>query len=370
MTRNPKPPIRADHVGSMIRPAPLIAARQAFDEGNLEAAQLRQLEDAAIADVVALQERTGIGCITDGEYRRHNWRDGFFESVDGFSEDKVESSFIFTEYSGAQRRGMPVPVVRDRLTRRKSITADDFAYTKTLTKGLVKATLPSPTVNHFFAGDKALKDSPYDGLDEFFTDVTAIYHQEIADLAARGCTYLQIDEVPIAVLCDPKNQAIVRARGEDPDAMIDRYIAVINAAAAAAPDTLRVAVHMCRGNQGQGQASGGYEPVAERLFQGLDVDGFLLEYDTERAGDFAPLRYLPKGKTAALGLISTKLAELEGADDLKRRFEEASKYADLDQLALCPQCGFASSFQTDRFGQDDVERKLAHLVSVADDIWR
>jgi 5-methyltetrahydropteroyltriglutamate--homocysteine methyltransferase len=369
MPRNPKTPIRADHVGSMIRPADLVAARQAFDEGNLEAGRLRQLEDAAIAGVVALQERTGIGCITDGEYRRHNWRDGFFESVDGFSEDKVESSFIFTEYSGAERHGIPIPVVLDKLTRRKSITADDFAYTKTLTSSLVKATLPSPTVNHFFAGDKALKDSPYDGLDEFFTDVTAIYHQEIADLAARGCTYLQIDEVPIAVLCDPKNHAIVRARGEDPEAMIDRYIAVINAVAAAAPDTMRVAVHMCRGNQGQGQASGGYEPVAERLFQGLEVDGFLLEYDTERAGDFAPLAYLPKGKTAALGLISTKLAELEGADDLKRRFEEAARVADMDQLALCPQCGFASSFQTDRFTNDDVERKLAHLVAVAAEIW-
>lgn len=369
MSRTYKTPIRADHVGSMIRPAALVAARLAFDDGKLEAGQLRELEDAAIADVVALQERSGIGCITDGEYRRHNWRDGFFESVDGFSEDKVESSFIFTEYSGAQRHGMPIPVVRDKLTRRKSITADDFAYTKTLTSGLVKATLPSPTVNHFFAGDKALDGSPYEGLDEFFADVTEIYTEEIADLAARGCTYLQIDEVPIAVLCDPKNFEIVRARGEDPEALIDRYIDLINDVAAAAPDAMRVAVHMCRGNQGQGQASGGYEPVAERLFQGLEVDGFLLEYDTERAGDFAPLRYLPKGKTAALGLISTKLPELEPADDLKRRMDEAARHADLDQLALCPQCGFASSFQTDRFAGDDVERKLAHLVSVAGEIW-
>jgi 5-methyltetrahydropteroyltriglutamate--homocysteine methyltransferase len=366
---NDIPPFRADHVGSMIRPAALIAARQDFDAGKLGGDRLRELEDAAIGDVVAMQERAGLDCITDGEFRRHNWRDGFFESVDGFSETKVESSFIFTDYSGERRHGMPIPVVTGRLQRRKPIVADDFAHTKTVTGRTVKATLPSPTVNHFFSGDKSLENSPYADADAFFADVVAIYHQEIADLAALGCTYLQIDEVPIAVLCDPTNQEIVRARGEDPQMMIDRYIGVINDVARAAPDGMRVAVHLCRGNQGLGQASGGYEPVAERLFQGLEVDGFLLEYDTERAGDFAPLRFLPKGKIAALGLISTKLPELEPADELKRRVDEASRYADIERLALCPQCGFASSFLTDRFTAADQERKLAHLVKVAGEIW-
>ena len=366
---NDVPPFRADHVGSMIRPPELIEARQAHAAGTLEADRLRELEDAAIRDAVALQHRVGLQAITDGEFRRFNWRDGFFESVDGFSEDRVESSFIFTEYSGVQRPGNPVPGVVGKLKRRKSIVADDFAYTAGLTDRTAKATLPSPTVNHFFSGDKSLAGSPYGDVDEYFADVVAIYHEEIADLRGRGCTYLQIDEVPIAVLCDPKNQEIVRARGEDPEQMIERYIRVINEVAAAAPEGMRVCVHMCRGNNGHGQASGGYEAVAERLFQGLDVDGYFLEYDTDRAGDFAPLRFLPLGKIAALGLISTKLPALEPADELKRRIDEASQYADLDQLALCPQCGFASSFQTDRFTTDDEERKLAHLVKVADEIW-
>ena len=363
------PPFRADHVGSLIRPRALIEARDKANAGTLPRDALRALEDAAIRDVIAMQERVGLQSITDGELRRNNWRDNFFESVAGFSAAKTESSFIFTEYSGATRRGMPVPVVTGRLERRKSITADDFAFTRALTRRTAKATLPSPTVNHFFSGDRGLQGSPYRDRRDFFADVTAIYRAEIADLARRGCTYLQIDEVPIAVLCDPRNRDIVRARGEDPDALIADYVAAINDAVRDRPPGMTICVHLCRGNQGHGQASGGYDAVAEHLFQELAVDGFFLEYDTERAGGFAPLRLVPKDKLVVLGIISTKLAALEPKDVVKRRIDEAGRMIDPARLCLSPQCGFASSYQTDRFTASDQERKLAHVVEIAREVW-
>jgi 5-methyltetrahydropteroyltriglutamate--homocysteine methyltransferase len=365
----PKPPFRADHVGSLIRPKALMDAHAAQLEGKFPTAELRGLEDRAIREAVAMQERVGLRAVTDGELRRNNWRDRFFERVDGFSKERVPSSFIFTEYSGEQRRGMPIPTVVDRLKRRESMTADDFAFLKPLTTRTAKATLPSPSANHFFSGDKSLAGSPYRDRRAFFADVGVIYREEIADLAAKGCTYLQIDEVPIAVLCDPRNQEIVRARGEKADELIDDYIAAINDAVRGRPQSMTVCVHLCRGNGGHGQASGGYDPVAERLFRALDVDGFFLEYDTERAGGFEPLRVVPKGKKVVLGILSTKLPELESPDDVKRKVDAAARYIDLGQLCLSPQCGFASSFQTDRFTLDDQERKLAHLVHLARDIW-
>jgi 5-methyltetrahydropteroyltriglutamate--homocysteine methyltransferase len=260
-------------------------------------------------------------------------------------------------------------VATGKLERRKSITADDFEFLRGLTKRTAKATLPSPAVNHFFAGDRSFRDSPYRDRAAFFADVGAIYRAEIADLASRGCTYLQIDEVPIAVLCDPKNRDIVHARGEDPDTLITDYVAAINDAVRDRPAAMTVCVHLCRGNLGHGQASGGYGAVAERLFQGLAVDGFFLEYDTERAGSFAPLKAVPKDKVAVLGLISTKLAALEPKDQVKRRIDEAARFIDLDRLCLSPQCGFASGYETDRFTTDDVERKLAHIVEIAAEVW-
>jgi 5-methyltetrahydropteroyltriglutamate--homocysteine methyltransferase len=363
------PPFRADHVGSLIRPPHLVEAHTASLQGMLPDADLHALEDAAIEDAIAMQERVGLVAITDGELRRNNWRDRFFERVDGFSKDKIESSFVFTEYSGRQRRGMPVPIVVGKLKRRRSLTADDFAFLAKRTRRTAKATLPAPSANHFFSGDKSLTGSPYQDRRAFFDDVCVIYREEIADLARAGCTYLQIDEVPIAVLCDERNKQRVRERGEDPDSLVDDYIAAINDCVRGRPAGMTICVHLCRGNQGHGQASGGYEPVAERLLQNTDVDGFFLEYDTERAGDFSPLRYLPKSRMAVLGTISTKLPELEPVDEIRRRIDEASRYADYDQLCLSPQCGFASSYMTDRFTSDDQERKLAHLVKIAHEIW-
>jgi 5-methyltetrahydropteroyltriglutamate--homocysteine methyltransferase len=228
MTRTP--PFRADHVGSLIRPPALIEGHTAHLQGKLPISELRALEDAAIDETIALQERVGLEAVTDGELRRNNWRDRFFENVDGFSKDKVESSFIFTDYDGRQYRGMPIPIVVGTLKRRQSLTSDDFAFLKQRTRRTAKATLPAPSANHFFSGDKSLAGSPYRDRQAFFDDVCAIYRQEVADLAHLGCTYLQIDEVPIAVLCDPKNQQRVRERGDDPDQLIDGYIAAINAA--------------------------------------------------------------------------------------------------------------------------------------------
>jgi methionine synthase II (cobalamin-independent) len=365
------PPFRADHVGSLIRSPALLALRRSVAEGKGSVETLRALEDQEILGAIAMQERVGLQAITDGEFRRNNWRDRFFERVEGYSADKIRSSFIFTEFSGEQRRGMPVRYATGKLKQRESITADDFAFVLKHTKRMAKATIPSPTVNHFFTGDAGLGKSPYAGDRKMYmADIAGIYRDEIAALAKLGCQYLQVDEVPLAVLCDPKNQDVVRARGEEPQRLIDDYIDLMNAAIRGRPADMTLCVHLCRGNQGHGQASGGYDPVAERLFQKLDVDGFFLEYDTPRAGDFQPLRLVPKNKTVVLGLMSTKLKALEPVDDLKRRVGEAARYVEMDRLCLSPQCGFASSAEVDRFTVDDEERKLAHLVRAADEIWR
>lgn len=371
MSTHLNPPFRADHVGSLLRPAALRQARRDHGEGKITATALRAVEDAAIREAVALQERVGLQAITDGEFRRNNWRDRFFERTDGYSKDKIQSSFIFTEYSGVRRPGRPVTVAVRTLKRRDPITADDFAELQKLTRRTAKATIPSPTVNHFFTGDVGLANSPYAGdRKRYLADIAGIYRQEIATLAELGCKYLQVDEVPLAVLCDPNNQAIVERRGENPQQLIEDYIDLINDAIADRPKDMTLCVHLCRGNQGHGQASGGYDPVAERLFQRLAVDGFFLEYDTARAGDFRPLRFVPQDKVVVLGLISTKLKELEPLDALKGRIEEASRYVDMARLCISPQCGFASSAEVDRFTVADEERKLSHLVDAAGQIWK
>jgi 5-methyltetrahydropteroyltriglutamate--homocysteine methyltransferase len=365
------PPFRADHVGSLLRSPALLDARKAVAGGKGSVETLRALEDKEILAVIALQERVGLQAITDGEFRRNNWRDRFFERVEGYSQDKMPSSFTFTEFSGEQRRGMPVHYTVGKLKQRESITAEDFAFVFKNTRRMAKATIPSPTVNHFFTGDSGLAKSPYAGdRKTYMADIAAIYRDEIAALAKLGCKYLQVDEVPLAVLCDPKNQDVVRARGEEPQKLIDDYIDLMNAAIRARPADMTVCVHLCRGNAGHGQASGGYDPVAERLFQKLDVDGFFLEYDSPRSGDFQPLRHVPKSKTVVLGLMSTKQKALEPIDELKRRVAEASRFVDMSRLCLSPQCGFASSAEVDRFTVDDEERKLAHLVRAAGEIWR
>ncbi len=365
-----KPPYRAEHVGSFPRPGALMDAREALAAGKIDRAALRPIEDAAIREVVAMQERVGIGAVTDGEYRKAGWRDFLFEKVAGFGEP-VMQDFTFTQFDGTPWKPFGAErTAKAKLSRARPITADDFAALKPLTTRPVKANMPTPSVAHAFSGERSFDHAVYPDRDAYLADLARIYREEIADLVARGCTYLQLDEVPLALLCDPKNQEVVRARGEDPDALIDAYIGVIEDCLRDVPDEMTICVHMCRGNVGHGMASGGYEPIAERAFAMARVDGFFLEYDTPRAGDFAPLRHLPKPRKAVLGLLTTKVAEIEPADELKRRIDEASRYCDVDRLCLSPQCGFASAARREgRLTMAQVEAKLARVVEVAHDVW-
>jgi 5-methyltetrahydropteroyltriglutamate--homocysteine methyltransferase len=362
-------PLRAEHVGSFPRPQALIQARNDYAAGKIPLDALRNAEDEAIRPVIAMQERVGIDAVTDGEFRRTSWRDAPFEHLDGFSKERSEADFTFRLFDGTTRKAGPVPSVVGKVKRRTPMTADTFSLLAAMTTALPKANLPTPSVTHFFRGGASIDKNVYPDIDALFADITAAYREEVADLAARGCTYLQMDEVPLAVICDPRNAEIVKSRGENPDRVIDVYIDAINQSIRDRPKNMAVAVHMCRGNMGHGMANGGYEAIAERLFGRLDVDGYLLEYDTPRAGDFEPLRFVPKGKRVALGIMTTKNPEVESADSLKHRIEEAGRSIDIDQLCLCPQCGFSSNVGTGKFPLDVVERKLARVVEVARQVW-
>lgn len=370
MTWRTTPPFRADHVGSLIRPQELREARKAFLAKTITRGQLREIEDRCVRDVIALQESAGLQCVTDGEFRRTSFREVLFDNVEGFSKERAETDFEFEYADGSRRRATPVPKVATKLKRRGSMAADDFKFLKTATKKTAKVMVPAPSFAHWFIGDATLSNGVYTDAKQYMADVARIFREEIAELGSLGCTYLQIDEVPIPVMSDPKVQGIIRKRGEDHLALIDLYVNAINDSIRDRPSNMTVVVHMCRGNEGiAGLGSGGYEPIAERVFGKLKVDGYLLEYETSRAGDFAPLRFVPKDKTIVLGLMSTKDRALESKDDLKRRVEEASRHADIDRLGLCPQCGFATAYHFDRLTIDDQKRKLEHLVSIAHEIW-
>ncbi|MGH7091135.1 MAG: hypothetical protein ACREFQ_19730 [Stellaceae bacterium] len=365
-----RPPYRAEHIGSLPRPLELLDARERFAAGTISWEERCRVEDRAIADVVAFQERVGIGAVTDGEYRKRGWREFLYDRCDGFGPETVERDFPIRMFDGSTLPPVREPKVTARLRRREPLSADDFAALKSLTRRPVKANLPTPSVAHFFTGDAVIGDGVYFDRVALMADLSRILAEEIADLGARGCTYLQLDEVPLAVICDPQNQAVVRRRGDDPDALIDLYIKAINDALKDRPKDMTIAIHMCRGNAGHGMADGGYEPIAERMFDGIDVDGFFLEYDTPRAGDFRPLRFLKAPKKAVLGLMTTKLPALETVDALHRRLDEAAQFVPLDRLCLSPQCGFASVPSRARSLQMDVvERKLARIVETARAVW-
>jgi 5-methyltetrahydropteroyltriglutamate--homocysteine methyltransferase len=368
---DPRPPYRAEQIGSFPRPPQLMQARDDFAAGKIKMEALRRIEDEAIRPIVAMQERVGIGAITDGEFRKRGWREFLFDRCDGFGPATVGRGFPIRMFDGTTPPPQPEPKVIGRLTRREPLSAADFSALKTMTQRRIKANLATPSAVHFYAGDAVLDRAVYPDREHYLADVARIMREEVADLASRGCTYLQMDEVPLAVICDPANMEAVRRRGEDPDALIDLYIDAINQSIKDRPAGMAVCVHLCRGNAGHGMADGGYEPIAERLFNRLDVDGFMLEYDTPRAGDFRPLRHLPKPKKAVLGLVSTKTPELETADALKRRIDEAAKVIELDRLCLSPQCGFSSvpSRVRQSMPLDQVERKLARIVEVARAVW-
>ena len=366
-----KPPYRAEHVGSLPRPEHLMSARARHADGALSTAELRRIEDECIREAVAMQERVGIGAITDGEYRKRGWREFLYDKCDGFGPETVERAFPIRLYDGTTAPPIREPKVTARLKRREPLSAEDFSALKAMSQHPIKANLPTPSVAHFFPGDAVFDPTVYATRERLMDDLARIMREEIADLAARGCTYLQMDEVPLAVICDRNNMEVVRRRGEDPDKLIDLYVEAINNSIKDRPASMSVCVHLCRGNYAQGMADGGYEPIAERMFGRLAVDGYFLEYDTPRAGDFGPLRHVPKPKKVVLGIVSTKLPELESADTLKRRVEEATRFNELDRLCLSPQCGFASvPARAGRgFAMDLTERKLARVVEVAHAIW-
>ena len=365
---NARPPFRAEHVGSLPRPERLLKARQDNAAGKISKQDFKHMEVDCIREIVTLQERVGIGAITDGEYPKTSWREFLFEKCDGFDSEPTVPDFKFRLYDGTLFDYPGEPRVIGQVRRREPLSAEDFSVLKGLTRRPTKANLPTPSIAHF-NGDRLLDGSVYPDRALFLADLSRVMREEIADLADRGCTYLQMDEVPIAVLCDPNNREIVKSRGEDPQELIDNYIDAINQSIMAKPASMTVCVHMCRGNRDQGMADGGYEPVADRLFNRLNVDGFFLEYDTPRAGDFTPLRFVPKGKKVVLGLVSTKLVDLESAETLRRRIDEAARFVPIEQLCLSPQCGFASSARSRPLPMDLVERKLARIVEVAHQVW-
>lgn len=362
-----EPRFRADHVGSLLRPQELKNAFRDFYSGKLSKDKFEEIQDRCIREAVAMQEDVGFQSITDGEFRRGSWFLGFVEAVDGLTTK--DALFDFHDAEGGKAK-FQAAYVEGKLKRSKGITVDEFVFVKGLTRGTPKVTMPTPSLVHFFRGDETVSSEAYPDIEEFWTDLVAIYREELSALAAAGCTYVQLDEVPCAMLCDPSIRAKVSAQGLDPEKLLSRYIQVTNAVLAEKPAEMIVAMHLCRGNyKGRWMAAGGYEPVAERLFQQMNVDTFFLEYNSERAGGFEPLRFVPAERNVVLGLVSSKTPQLESPVDLKRRIDEASKYIEKARLALSPQCGFASSVGGNPLSQEDQKRKLALVVQVASEVW-
>lgn len=360
------PPFRADHVGSLLRPAELREARARRERGEIDSAALAAVEDRAIERVIARQETIGLQGITDGEFRREFWHIDFLAGLDG-----VESC---TAGHGIQFQGGETKPKALRVTARIDFSGHPmlghFQFLKSHTRRTPKMTIPSPSVLHFRGGRKAIPESLYPSMDEFYHDLGSAYRKALAAFAAEGCRYLQIDEVNLAYLCDPEQRRLLAERGDDPEKLPEIYAGLINAAVSDRPRDMVVTMHLCRGNfKSMWIAQGGYEPVAEILFNHIDVDGYFMEFDTERAGGFKPLEFVPKGKTVVLGLVTSKTGALESKDYLKRRLEEASKYLDPDQLCLSPQCGFASTEEGNVLTESDQWAKLGLIVEVAREVW-
>ena len=365
MSQRTDPPFRADHVGSLLRPAELADARAKAKAGEIAVEAAREVEDACIRDAVALQESVGLKAITDGEFRRDYWHLDFLTGFDGIGliEQKKERAFSNEEQP-------PITRAMAKVRHGRNIFVDHFAFVRDATGETPKMTIPGPSLLHLRPGAEAADRSIYPDLDEFWDDVCAGYRAEIAALADAGCTYLQIDDVSFAYLCDAGMRESFAARGDDPDATCALYVRLINEAVRDRPAGMTVTVHMCRGNfKSSWVAEGGYEPVAEQVLGGLDVDGFFMEYDSDRAGGFEPLRHTPKGRSVVLGLVTTKTPELERADDLMRRIDEASQYVDADNLCLSPQCGFSSTHHGNAVTEDDQKAKLALVVETAEAVW-
>ena len=370
------PPFRADHVGSLLRPEKLKSARDRLEgdhhtrvSDSRRFDELRQIEDEAIVEAIAMQEGVGLRAVTDGEFRRRSWWQDFVLELDGTYIDFAEFAIEFTDPQG-NRLPAPVAHVDGRIRRARPINRESFLFVKNRSRGTVKVTMPSPPIVHFFGGRLAVDEAVYPDLHEFWSDLARAYREEIADLAEAGCTYVQLDECILALMCDPKFRSQLEARGDNPDSLLRTYVRAINDALSERPENVFVSMHLCRGNnRGHWLGEGGYDYVSDILFNEIDVGAYFMEYDSPRAGDFGPLAHLPAGKTVVLGLVTTKSPALEDADALKRRIDEAARLAPLDQLALSPQCGFASHFLGNPLTEDDQRRKLDLVVSVAEDVW-
>jgi methionine synthase II (cobalamin-independent) len=369
MAQRTTPPFRADHVGSFLRPPELLEARDQFKQGNISKQQLRAVEDAAIRDIVRFQEDLGLQGITDGEFRRTYFHIDFLEQLEGV-ETRGGIAASFRSATGDVNFAPPVMHVTGKLRHVRPIQVADFAFLRSVAKRLPKVTIPSPTMLHFRGGRNAISREAYPDMEGFYDDVAACYRDELKQLGAAGCRYLQLDDTNLAYLCDPKMREGARQRGDDPNELPRRYAKLINAAIAGRPTGMTVCTHLCRGNfKSAWVAEGGYEPVAEVLFNELAVDGYFLEYDDERSGDFSPLRFVPKGKIVVLGLVTTKVGQMESKDDLKRRIDEAARYVPLEQLALSPQCGFSSTVHGNEIARESQAAKLRLVVETAREVW-
>ena len=364
-----RPPFRADHVGSFLRPKSLLVARERHKAGAIDAAELRRVEDEAIRGIVTFQQDVGLLGITDGEFRRTYFHIDFLTQLQGV-ETKGGIAVSFHSNTGSVDFSPPVMQVTGPVRHVKDIQRADFEFLSSVTKATPKVTIPSPTMLHFRGGRNAISRDAYPDLDAFYDDVAAAYRAELKSLSAAGCTYLQLDDTNLAYLCDEKMRDGARARGDDPNDLPRRYAELINAAIRDRPAGMTVCVHLCRGNfKSAWAAEGGYEPVAEVLFNELEVDGYFLEYDDARSGDFAPLRFLPAGKRVVLGLVSTKLDGMETKDDLRRRIDAAAKFAPLEAFCLSPQCGFSSTVHGNEIHAQTQAAKLRLCVETARDVW-
>jgi 5-methyltetrahydropteroyltriglutamate--homocysteine methyltransferase len=366
-----KPFFRADHVGSLLRPPEVIAAREAFGRGEVDAARLRAVEDAAIRDVVAGQERVGLGVVTDGEFRRENWYADFIGRLGGVEIREAEQNPAFAHDPGAAVHYVPKNVVTVAPLRRpEPILVRDFAFLAGTTAATAKITIPSPSRLHFHGGRNVVSSAVYPDIEEFFVDVVRAYRAEIADLEAAGCRYIQVDDPLFSYFISERMRAEIVANGERPEERLSRYVRLINDCIAERRADTAIGIHICRGNARSAWiAEGGYERVAEQLFGSLHNDHFLLEYDDDRSGDFAPLRFMPAGKRVVLGLVTSKRGALEERSTLLRRVEEATQYVALDDLAISPQCGFASVVEGNIITPEDQWAKLGLVVETAREIW-
>ena len=365
MMRN-TPPFRADHVGSLLRPQELREARGKRERGEIKAEQLKSVEDRAIKGVIAKQEAVGLKGVTDGEYRREFWHIDFLTGLEG-----VEA---YVSDHGIQFKGGETKPKGLRVTGKIGFSGhpmiEHFKFLKENTKNTAKMTIPSPSVLHFRGGRKAIPESVYRTMDEFYRDLGAAYRKAVRAFADAGCRYLQLDETNLAYLCDPEQRQMLKDRGDDPEKLPGIYADMINAAISDRPADMIITMHLCRGNfRSLWIAQGGYEPVAEILFNKINANGYFMEYDSERAGGFEPLRFVPKNKTVVLGLVTSKTGTLETRDHLKRRLEDAAKYVDLEQLCLSPQCGFASTEEGNVLAEGEQWAKLSLIVEIANEVW-